>query len=284
MSMPGSKVGADQAFSKRLLTAAVLAPLAIVGIIWLPTQGLAVFLGALVLLGLWEWSRLIGFRRRRFRTTLLVTNALLMTSAWLLLPDASMWWIVCIGVVWWCLALVWLRFIAFGQAATRRNLEIKVLAGSLVVIPAWCAALLLHQSVPHGPWWTLYVIVMIWVADIGAYFAGRNFGQRKLAPTISPGKTREGAYGALIAVFFYAILGAWIFGFTGMNRVLLIALCLASAMFSIVGDLFESLMKRHSGNKDSGRIFPGHGGVLDRIDSTLAALPIFVFGKILLGL
>ena len=273
----------DPALTARILTAVILAPLVILGVLYLPTPTFAFGLGVVLLLGTWEWSRIIGVQRRRFRTAVVLVNAVLIGLCWYFLAHSNYVYIAEIGALWWCLALLWLKRVTFAQTKTPANAELKMFVGSLLMLPAWCAAVLLHES-EHGARWTLFLFALIWCADIGAYFTGRKFGSKKLAPQISPGKTREGVYGALAASALFAIgFGLWA-GKSVPDAFLLMGLGLLTVVFSIVGDLFESLMKRHANLKDSGTLLPGHGGVLDRIDSLLAALPAFVAGKVLLGL
>lgn len=273
----------DPALNARILTALILAPLVILGVMYLPTPLFAAGLGVVLLLGTWEWSRIIGVQRRRFRTAVVLVNAVLIALCWYFLAHINYLYIAEIGALWWCLALLWLKRITFAQTKTLANSELKMLVGSFLMLPAWCAAVLLHES-EHGARWTLFLFALIWCADIGAYFSGRKFGNKKLAPQISPGKTREGVYGGLAVSGLFAIcFGLWA-GKSLPDAFLLMGLGLVTVVFSIVGDLFESLMKRHANLKDSGSLLPGHGGVLDRIDSLLAALPAFVAGKVLLGL
>ena len=136
----------------------------------------------------------------------------------------------------------------------------------------------IHGSLPHGHWWTLLALVIVWASDIGAYFSGRRFGKRKLAPQISPGKTWAGTYGAMVAGVLVGVIGGWLLDVRGGQLVALALLAAVTVAISIVGDLIESLMKRHARIKDSGSIFLGHGGLLDRLDSVFAALPVFVAG------
>lgn len=270
---------------QRLITAVILAPLAIGGVLWLPSEPFAVVLGLVFAYGLWEWSRLIGLQRRRVRGLLVLLNLMAMAGLWWLYREQPLALLpaVWIGVAWWFVALLWLRAGAFGAAPTRRNLEIKWLVGSLVTLPAWCAAWILHDG-QQGAWWTLFALLLIWAGDSGAYFFGRAFGRAKLAPSISPGKTREGLYGQLLVTALVALAaGSWLLS-DRLAVAALIGLTLATVLFSVVGDLFESLIKRQSQQKDSGSLFPGHGGMLDRLDSVFAALPIFVAGKLWLGL
>jgi phosphatidate cytidylyltransferase len=154
------------------------------------------------------------------------------------------------------------------------------LAGMFALVPTWFALSRMAETWPHGRQWTLFALLLAFGADIGAFFAGRGFGRVKLAPLVSPGKTWEGVLGGMLLALAVAWGGsAWF----GVPARLLLPLCLVVAAFSVVGDLTESLFKRASGLKDSGTLIPGHGGVLDRIDSVLAATPILCTGLLWLG-
>jgi phosphatidate cytidylyltransferase len=267
-----------------VVTAAALAPLAIVLVLWLDNAAFALSLAVIFAFGLSEWARLIGLRSAVSRFALIAVNALLMAGLWEWRSDALFRGVVLAGIAWWPLAALWLRHYSFAADQRRRNLGLKALAGTFTVVPAWAAATVLHD-IPHtGPWWVLFVLVLVWCADIAAYFAGRRFGRTKLAPRISPGKTRAGVYGALAGSAVYASCAGAALGHSRQSLALLVLLSLVTVVFSIVGDLFESLIKRHSNVKDSGSVFPGHGGVFDRFDSLFAALPVFAGGKLLLGL
>lgn len=272
---------------QRILTALVLAPLAIAGVLMSSSFAFAIGLALVFAFGLWEWSRLIGLQRRTLRLVLVATNlGAMLVLAWLFRGrSAELLPLVFLGVFWWLVAIVWLRSSGFGGADTAHSLELKWLVGSLVTIPAWAAAWLLHGQSDTGPWWTLFVMMLVWAGDVGAYFFGRRFGNVKLAPQISPGKTREGVYGELfVAALFAGAAGWWLLNGDRLAVAALVGLALVTVIFSVVGDLFESLIKRQSKIKDSGTLFPGHGGMLDRLDSMFAALPIFVAGHYWLGL
>jgi phosphatidate cytidylyltransferase len=142
----------------------------------------------------------------------------------------------------------------------------------------------IHAAPSHGHGWALYALVLGWSADSFAYLAGKRWGRRKLAPAISPGKTWTGVYGGLVATAVVAAIGGWLLGVQDLRLLALVALAMVCVCFSVVGDLFESLIKRHAGVKDSGALFPGHGGVFDRLDGIFALLPLFALGKLLLGL
>jgi phosphatidate cytidylyltransferase len=271
---------------QRVTTALLLAPLPIAAVLWLPTPWLAAAVAIVLLAGLWEWTSFAGIEDTLPRTLFLTANALLLVAlVWgggpslFTLKLASL-----IGVLWWAVVLLWLSRPSFGTGDTQAARGLKLLAASLCVVPAWCALGWLHAEDPLGPRWTLFAIALCWAADSGAYFAGSKFGKRKLAPSISPGKTWEGVWGGLATAALLAVAALPLLGLGWGSLPALMLLTVVTAGISVVGDLFESLMKRHSGVKDSGDLFPGHGGVMDRIDSLLAALPVFVVGKAWLGL
>jgi phosphatidate cytidylyltransferase len=269
---------------QRILTALVLAPLAIL-IILLPPTGIFATIAALAFLAAWwEWAELSGLSGRPWRIALLVVAAVVFALLWRSHATALTPLLLAAGVAWWLLAGLWLRHFAFAAAPTRENLALKLLAGAFVIFPTWVALVSIHARVPHGHWWTLLALVIVWASDIGAYFSGRTFGKRKLAPQISPGKTWAGAYGALVAGVLVAEAGGWLLGVRGATLAALALLAAATVAVSIVGDLIESLMKRHAQVKDSGTVFPGHGGLMDRLDSVFAALPVFAAGLLLLDI
>lgn len=268
---------------QRVITALVLAPLAILAVLWLPTIVFAVLIGLLVLVGAWEWSRLAGIKPRGTRSLLLIPHLAILASLWWLGPQALLitaW----IGAAWWLLALLWLWQRQFAASDTSTYRALKLFVGVLIFVPAWAALVLLHADPEHGPAWALFGVMLAWAADTFAYFTGRQFGGAKLAPTISPGKTWAGFWGGMVGTLLVAVTGAALFGLGVVSALQLIALAIVVCLASVLGDLFESLIKRHSGAKDSGRIVPGHGGALDRLDSLVAALPVFVCGKLWLGL
>jgi phosphatidate cytidylyltransferase len=268
---------------QRTLTALLLAPLAIMVILLPPTWLFALVTAVAFLAGLWEWTRLSGLRNRPVRGALLGVALAVFVLFWSLLP-AIRWPVLVVGAAWWALACLWLRHFAFAAAPTRENRNLKVAAGALVIFPAFVGLLTIHASEPYGHWWTLLALLIVWAADIGAYFSGRFLGKRKLAPNISPGKTWAGVYGAFVAGALVAVAGGWLLGTEGLRLFGLALLAVLTVAASVVGDLIESLMKRHAQVKDSGRMFPGHGGLLDRMDSVFAAVPVFALGKLLLGL
>jgi phosphatidate cytidylyltransferase len=269
---------------QRVITALLLTPVAIALILYAPSLLFGVVIAALCLLASWEWTRMSGMRSRPVRAVLIAFCAAAMLFLWWVADDAFGWVVIAAGSVWWVLALVWLTHFSFGAAPTRENVALKLAAGALSVLPAWTAMMTLHGSQPAPHAWALYALVLVWAADTFAYLAGRRWGKVKLAPAISPGKTIAGVYGALVGSSVVALIGGWWLGVRGAGLIGLVALALIAVCFSVVGDLFESLIKRHCNVKDSGTLFPGHGGAYDRLDGVFAALPVFALGKHLLGL
>lgn len=270
----------------RVIAALVMAPLAIGAVLFLPTSLLAAAAAGVLMVGLWEWTMLAGMTHPAARAAYLAANVALMAMlAWTagqglgLLVAVATW-----GVLWWVLAIAWLTQYEFGSGGQPWARALKLAAGSLCVVPAWAALCWLHAGAPNGPAWTLFALLIVWAADTGAYFTGVRFGRRKLAPRISPGKSWEGVAGGFGATLLLALAAVPVLGI-GWNRAgELLLLTAVAGLVSVAGDLFESLVKRHAGAKDSSNLIPGHGGVLDRVDSLLAALPVFAVGKHWLGL
>ncbi len=268
---------------QRVIAALVLAPLAIAGVLLLDSRWLGAGLALIMLMALWEWLRMIIPDKLLLRYLALLAYALAVLALWWVDSQQLLLVMVWIGGLWWLLALLWLANYQFASKAGPGPQLLKFVAGGLMVIPAWSAAVLLHGT-ERGPQWLLYALFVIWAADIFAYFCGRQWGRAKLAPTISPGKTRAGAWGALAGGALIALVGSLIFSLSIYQGALLLLVSMVTVAFSIAGDLFESMIKRHSRIKDSGGLIPGHGGVLDRIDSVCAGLPIFLVCSSVLGL
>lgn len=265
------------------MTGALLVPAAVAAVLLLDTDVLALLFGLVVCLGALEWARLMDWRRPATRVAYLLATALLLLALHgaLRLPGVALA-VLAAGALWWVLAL-WrvLGFERRGRVRPPGPLS-AVLWGWLTLLPAWSALVVLHRALPGGPLWLLLLLLLVWSADIAAYFAGRRWGRRKLAPRVSPGKTLEGLAGALGAVLVLGALG-WLLGVVERPLPFLL-LSSATVMASVLGDLNESLFKRAAGVKDSGTLLPGHGGVLDRIDSLTAAAPVFVLVCLLWGM
>lgn len=265
---------------QRVITASLLAPLALWGIWGLPTQAFALAIGVIFAMASWEWSRLCGFVRTPSRLFYMALLALAMAGGYPLLFQGN--WpqaILVISMVWWTFALM--SVLSYPQSTGLwQSTMTRSVAGFLVLLPAWAALILLHRN--FGPGYVILLMFLVWGADTGAYFAGRAFGRHKLAPRVSPGKTWEGVFGGAALALIVGLVGTlWLQPVGGYVAFLL--LILITVLISILGDLVESLFKRVADLKDSGGLLPGHGGVLDRIDSITAAGPLFVLGLLWLG-
>ena len=269
----------------RVIAALIMAPVAIAALLLLPTPWLAAAAAAVFLIGLWEWLKLADVDDTLARTVLLVLNLLLMVlMVWAGDGSLVLYQIAAlVGIAWWLMALLWLRFFTFGASPSSPARALKLLAGTLAIVPAWASLVLIHASGSNGHLWLLTALAVVWAADSGAYFAGRTFGRTKLAPRISPNKTWEGLGGGMVAGLAVALGFGYMAGIDNAHVLGLIITAVVTVFASVLGDLYESLIKRHAGAKDSGHIIPGHGGVLDRIDGVLAALPVFALGKEIFG-
>lgn len=269
---------------QRIITALLITPFAIALMLFVPTPAFVAVIGILCGIAMWEWTRMSGMRSRPWRAVAVAVGVLAMLALYFT-SNVALWWsFILLGCLAWVGAVFWLRHFSFAASVTREHTALKLAAGALAVLPAFAGLMRIHQTqaMPHT--WALYALLLVWVADTFAYLAGSRWGKVKLAPQISPGKTREGLYGALIGSGVIAAIGGWLLDVRGVTLVLLVVVALISVAFSVVGDLFESMIKRHAGVKDSGNLFPGHGGVCDRLDGVFAALPFFALGKALLGL
>jgi len=265
---------------QRTWTALILGPAVIGAVLWLPPSGFAVFLALVVLVGAWEWGGLVGLETRAARGGYLCLVGVIIGGLWFT-PD----WrprIIGLGVGWWVIQVVILTRIR--RIDRRPGLDVAaVLAGLLVLSAPWGALVALRASAATGPLLVLFLFLLVWIADSAAYFVGRRWGHAKLAPVLSPGKTLAGVYGALVSAGLGGILLSFMFS-TSIQTILFCALlCTVTVAISIVGDLYESLLKRRRGVKDAGQLLPGHGGMLDRIDSLTAAAPVFTLGILYLG-
>jgi len=269
---------------QRILTALVLVPLVVAGVLGLGTWALGGVFAIVILLGGWEWAALTGLTRIPMRISYLAVLGLLMLVAASLIPAGAPW-LLGLALAGWLLAAGWV--LAYQRAAGVRPSAPGAwplrFIGIAVLLPPWIALVAVHGRGEHGPWLVLFLLVLIWTADSGAYFAGRRWGRRKLASHVSPGKSWEGVAGGLVLGGVFAIVAGAGFGYTGPSQVGFVLLGLATVIVSVLGDLFESLIKRYGDVKDSGGLLPGHGGVLDRIDSLTAAAPFFAVGLAWLG-
>jgi len=268
----------------RIISALIMAPLVIFGVLFLDNAVFSALLGVVLLAAVREWAQLVPLQSFPARIAYTAVMAVSMWLLWYTGLSLVLKPLLGIAFAWWLCALLWLSRSQCCAQPSPVNSALKMLAGALVILPAWAALSSLHGYAERGPILTLILLLMVWLADIGAYFAGRRFGRRKLAPAVSPGKTWEGVYGGIAASLLFAALAGWWFSGALQWTLAFLVVSLLAVMFSVVGDLLESLMKRQSGIKDSGSIIPGHGGIFDRIDSLVAAAPLFLLAYLWLGL
>ncbi|MET2948259.1 phosphatidate cytidylyltransferase [Vibrio owensii] len=271
---------------QRIITALILAPLVILGIFKLPLIGFIIALTAITLLGFWEWTQ---FTESNSRIAALVPAVVVTGLSFLFIsPDAASlnqlatphYTVLALGFAWW--------IIASGMSITypkttnlwQNSKALRHVFGFLTLIPfLWSVIILRASDISvdpyHGAKLVLYVCFLVWAADSGAYFAGKSMGKRKMAPHVSPNKTIEGLIGGIIAALIVGWLFAGWFDIQFTSPIHMVIITLITVVISVLGDLVESMFKRVSGIKDSSNIIPGHGGILDRIDSLTAAFPVF---------
>ena len=260
---------------QRIITALIIAPISIACVFLLAVPGFSVFVGMIIVVSAWEWANLAGFSGvARYAYAGII--ALLLGVAWFAPPLPML----AAALAWWIAALVLVAaYPGLGKIWSAK--VTRLLIGVVVLVPGFVALVQLKQSVDNN-FLILLLFFLIWGADIGAYFTGRRWGQHKLAFAVSPGKSWEGFWGGVVACALLAVL-VYVAVPTNLGLAAILAVVLSSALASVLGDLVESMVKRHRGVKDSGSILPGHGGILDRIDGHTAAAPVFALGLMLAG-
>lgn len=269
---------------QRIITALILAPIAIGGIFFLDPIPFAWFVGGVMVIGAWEWANLSGVTGQAGRLGYavligaLIALAIQMPAALILTP----------ALLFWLIAFYWVS--RYPESTSQwGSVTARLIMGVLILVPTVRGLVQIRTGIflPDPTlvtlWLILYVMVLVWGADVGAYFAGRAFGNRKLAPNVSPGKSWAGVYGGLATVALIAVVAGSLLSFSLGQTLLLVIISLATGCVSVLGDLVESMVKRYRGIKDSSQLLPGHGGVMDRIDSLTAAVPSFVLFMILAG-
>ncbi len=280
MATPANRSRRSEMLRQRVITGLIALAVLLVLLFVMPALAVKpaeyifkIVMAALILAGAWEWSGFLKLGSNGARLGYVGLMAALLAAVVVLADDHTVELVFKAALAWWFVALLWVFM--FPTPIPRIA---GWICGALVLIPAYVAIIALYTLQPAL---LLFVLVIVWAADIGAYFAGKQFGRVKLAPNISPGKTWEGVLGGLLLAAVLVLVGSrWL----DTDLVVLLPFCLAVAIISIIGDLTVSMFKRDAGIKDSGRFFPGHGGVLDRIDSVTAAAPLFALGVSWMGL
>lgn len=270
-----SAIHAASSLQRRALTAFLLGPLVIAVILWLPTPAFALCFTIALLLAAWEWCALAGIRQPLPRFLYLAVMAGCMALFWLR-PQWQVW-LFSLSILWWVIqAIRLLRVRQINPVVGPQPMLLPI--GLLVLVAPWAALVDLHRVPDLGPYLVLFLMILIWTADSMAYFVGRRWGRDKLAPAVSPGKTRVGVYGAMVGAMVCGLVFSWMQSLSLSDTIWVLVVCGLSALISVIGDLYESLLKRRRGVKDSSHLLPGHGGLLDRIDSLTAAAPLFALG------
>jgi len=272
---------------QRIITALILAPLAIAAIFFLPLKFFMLFAAGIFLLASKEWA---GFVSKPPSSAILYIFGLILGITLMLMPVGTIWEAdlanqyitsgLSIAAVWWCVALVMVLRYPTSATLWRNSKIVKSLFGLLTLVPFFWGLVVLRsvnmeQDFYFGAQLVMYVCLLVWAADSGAYFAGKQFGKHKLAPNVSPGKTIEGLIGGLISATAVAYFASSYFAISADKMAIFFAASIITTLVSALGDLTESIFKREAGLKDSSNLLPGHGGILDRIDSLTAAVPVF---------
>ncbi|KXF81032.1 phosphatidate cytidylyltransferase [Enterovibrio coralii] len=272
---------------QRVLTASVLAPIVIAAIFFLPLPFFIAAIAGVTLLGHWEWTKFVASSSRVkafvFPSLILVASLIGLwpvTQHGLELSSLNSGVLALVGALWWLVATAMVLKYPKATSWWSNSALLQQAFGVLTLLPfLWSVSLLRafeYETTPYmGAKMVLLVCLLVWAADTGAYFAGKRFGKRKMAPAVSPNKTTEGLIGGLIASVGVTLLAAKGFSIPFSSLPMLALVALITAFASVLGDLAESMFKRVAGVKDSGSILPGHGGILDRIDSLTAAFPVF---------
>jgi len=284
---------------QRIITALIIAPTAIAAIFYLSPNYFAALLLIIISIGAWEWGPLMNCAKISKRTTYVLTHVFLISALWYILPPLSLWispdtlqqkaiYILWVAVAWWLLSVVLIfSYPKFGTLWTKYRI-IRGTFGWLTLVPTWLAFMVLrnsHYSLDpfHGAEVIMFLFLMVWSADIGAYFSGKMLGKHKLMPNVSPGKTIEGFLGGMILACVLMIVTGSYLQWSQEQLLHAVLVTILITIVSVIGDLNESMFKRQAGVKDSGSILPGHGGILDRIDSLTATTPVFALCYLYFG-
>lgn len=277
---------------QRIITALILAPAALIAILFLPIAWFQIAIAGVVALGGYEWANMSGMRERPKKIMYMIATFIICVLMSLAVDTSMIWhqgqlhWffhtILTVSILWWAASLVMVLAYPRYTRFWKNSRSVRTLFGFLTLIPTWVGVVALRTSLydvdpTYGASLIFYVLGIVWAADIGAFFVGVKFGRHKLRPNVSPGKSLEGLLGGIAASFAIIAFAALHYQVEPSRIWLHMLIGGVTVGVSALGDLNESMLKRSAGIKDSGRILPGHGGVLDRIDSLTAAFPVFAF-------
>jgi phosphatidate cytidylyltransferase len=284
---------------QRIITALILAPAAISAIFYLPITYFAGLLMAIIAIGAWEWARLMGITNITQRVAYAIITSALVALLWFLLPVTETWLLLSglnvevtallwLSVAWWTIAALLMLFFPKSNALWANNKFIIAVFGWLTLVPTWLAFMVLRTNNYaldefQGAQLLMYLFMLVWSADVGAYFVGKSMGKHKLMPNVSPGKTIEGVLGGIFCASILTIVVGYTLAWSMNEFITALLVTVLITTISVLGDLTESMFKRQAGVKDSGTILPGHGGILDRIDSLTATAPVFALCYVLLA-
>jgi phosphatidate cytidylyltransferase len=284
---------------QRIITALILAPAAIAAIFYLPLIYFAALLLVIIGIGAWEWGPFMGFDTKARRIGFVSTTIILIAGIWESVSLNNLWIssaqihtyalvVLWLAVAWW----IFSAFLMFSYPKVSgfwsKHRSVRGVFGWLTLVPTWLAFMVIRTNdyqtdTYHGAQLLMFLLLMVWSADIGAYFVGKAFGKNKLMPNVSPGKTIEGFLGGIISACFLVAIAAYQLAWDQQQVTTVLLVTVLITTVSVLGDLNESMFKRQAGIKDSGSILPGHGGILDRIDSLTATAPIFALCYVFWG-
>lgn len=263
----------------RIITALLLITLVLASIFLLPLYAFVSITTITILFAAWEWSKLSGYQNSMHRLLYVLFIAVVLWVTWY----APIKLILTVNLIWWIIATFLIITYPKSAPIFTQNKYVRPLMGVFTLAPCWLA-LIIIRSAKNGAVILTFVLCLIWSADIGAYFSGKWWGKTKLIPKVSPNKTWQGCYGGILLTIIVAVIGCIVFNISLLDWLIVVALAIVVAILSIIGDLLESMLKRQVNIKDTGNYLPGHGGLLDRIDSLTAAIPIFLLSCLLFGL
>lgn len=262
----------------RIITAAILIPLVIWSVFYASAQGFTAGLAVVLFIATLEWNNFVGYNNKvsGFIFSVIVTLAFLYLEH--LAELQFIQYAIYLSLVWWLISIPLLFNFPFKPSHLLQQKPTKIIVGFVMLLSTFLALNLLRNSQEYGSSYVMYLFLIIWIADSAAYFAGRTWGKHKLIPNVSPGKSWEGVAGGIVATLIAAFFAIDILNITSTQSIMFILVTLVTVVYSVIGDLSESMFKRMANIKDSGKILPGHGGILDRIDSLTSGLPVFLTG------